>query len=331
MGKAIVVNNLSKQFRLKKANPGLIPLVKSIFNTNYETITALDNLSFSINKGEKVAFLGPNGAGKSTAIKILSGILHPTKGEVEVNGLIPWKKRRELSYKIGIIFGQRSQLWPQLPSMDTYKLLSKIYNIPQQAFNKRIAEIVRVLDIKKIINTPVRQLSLGQRMRCEIGATLLHNPSILFLDEPTIGMDISSKVAIRDHLNALSREYGTTIFLTSHDVGDIENICERVIILDEGKKIIDQQINALKDRFFKLKRINLKTTQEFKIIKMEGVKIINNTPYSTLLEVDSNICSLGEIISHILSTYKVYDISISNPPLEKIIGGIFSGIKKKDA
>jgi len=322
MDTLIKVEDVSKTFLIKKSPKGFFSSLASLIKPYYEEHKALKKLSLSIKKGEKVAFLGANGAGKSTAIKILTGILHPTTGNVEVMGLTPWKNRTALSHHIGIVFGQRSQLWYHLPARETYRFFAHMYGI--SSFDTRLREIVNILELHELIDKPVRQLSLGQRMRCEIGAALLHRPPILFLDEPTIGVDIDSKVAIRKYLNRLSSTYGTTILLTSHDVGDIEMVCERAIILKEGKKIVDTTVGSLKQGVSNNKRVHIKTSQEKIIFSMKGVKIIESARHNTLIEININDCPLSNALEALLSQYNVTDLSITGIPLEKIISTLFA-------
>jgi ABC-2 type transport system ATP-binding protein len=246
---SIEVNKLSKSFAVRESEPGIFGALKGLFRGKRRRIVAIRELDFSIQPGERVAFIGPNGAGKSTTIKMLTGILHPTSGKVSVLGLVPWKERKALGFKIGTVFGQRSQLWYHLPPSDTFHLLSKIYEIEKGVFQKRLKELIGIFEIGPFLNTPVRQLSLGERMRCEIVASLLHEPDILFLDEPTIGLDINAKLKIRSLLNRLSKESGTTLFLTSHDTADIEQVCNRVIVLDKGAIIWDSSLSELKAKY----------------------------------------------------------------------------------
>jgi len=243
---AIKIEHLCKSFALRKTKPGFIGSLKGLFSAETSEFIAIDDLSFCVNRAEAVAFIGPNGAGKSTTIKMLTGILYPTSGKVEVLGLVPWEKRKELGYKIGTVFGQRTQLWTHLPPIDTFDLLSKIYEIEKNVYLRRRGELVDLFEIGHLMDKPVRSFSLGERMRCEIVASLLHDPAILFLDEPTIGLDINAKIKIRSLLKSLKKEKGTTLFLTSHDTTDIEQVCDRVIILDKGHAILDTSLNELK-------------------------------------------------------------------------------------
>lgn len=242
----IEVKNLNKTFRIKEKEKGIKGSVKSIIKPKYKTIKAVNDISFTVEKGEILAFIGPNGAGKSTTIKMLTGILYPTSGEIMVNGINPAKQRKKLAYKIGTVFGQKEQLWTHLTPYDNFKFFGAIYDIPNNEVEDRIEELSRTFELEEFINTPVRNLSLGQRIRCEMVAALIHKPEILFLDEPTIGLDPVVKKNIRKLIRKMNKELGTTIFLTSHDVGDIEKLCKRVIIVNKGRIIMDDTMKNLK-------------------------------------------------------------------------------------
>ena len=242
----IEVKNLNKRFTVKQKEKGIKGSIKSIIKPKYKKIKAVNNISFTVEKGEMLAFIGPNGAGKSTTIKMLTGILYPTSGEIMVNGINPAKQRKKLAYKIGTVFGQKEQLWTHLTPYDNFKFFGAIYDIPNDEIEDRIEELSNTFELQEFINTPVRNLSLGQRIRCEMVAALIHKPEILFLDEPTIGLDPVVKKNIRNLIKKMNKELGTTIFLTSHDVGDIEKLCKRVIIVNKGKIIMDDTMKNLK-------------------------------------------------------------------------------------
>jgi ABC-2 type transport system ATP-binding protein len=244
---AVELNHVSKSFRVRRArSDGLAARARELFRPRIENVLAVDQLSFSIAPGERVAFIGPNGAGKSTTLKILAGILQPDTGDVRVLGLEPSRQRYELAFRIGTVFGQRSQLWYQLPPRDTFELLGKVYEINRREHGRRIDRLASVFELGKIVDTPVRNLSLGERMRCEIVASLLHSPRILFLDEPTIGLDVSAKAVIRELLRTESEREGVTLLLTSHDTGDMERVCHRVIVIHQGRLLFDGPIAALR-------------------------------------------------------------------------------------
>ena len=244
----IVMKNICKTYRVARRNAGFREAVKSFFHREYDTVTALDNVSFSIADGETVGYIGPNGAGKSTTIKILSGILTPDSGECLVDGRIPWKDRIGHVARIGVVFGQRSQLWWDVPVDDSFELLRDIYSIPSDVYRRNRDELTELLDLGKLLKTPVRQLSLGQRMRCEMAASLLHSPDILFLDEPTIGLDAVSKIAVREFIVRLNRERKTTVILTTHDMQDIEAITRRIILIGRGSILLDGDLSDIAGR-----------------------------------------------------------------------------------
>ena len=253
----IVVDGISKTFKVVKRNSGLKSALKSFFKREYTCIDAVKNVSFSIEKGEIVGYIGPNGAGKSTTIKMLSGILLPTAGNIKVNGMNPFADRRKYVSNIGVVFGQRSQLAWDIPAEDTFDLLKDIYKLSDNEYQKSKNELIHLLNIEDVIKKPVRSLSLGQRMRCEIVASLLHNPKILFLDEPTIGLDLFAKARIRSIIKKLNEERGTTIFLTSHDTGDVEALCNRIIIINNGTLVMDSGINELKENYLTTKKMSI--------------------------------------------------------------------------
>lgn len=244
----IEVKNLSKTFRIAKRNAGMREAVKDLFGRKYTLVHALNEVSFTIGDGETVGYIGPNGAGKSTTVKIMSGILNPDGGECVINGLTPWKSRREHVKNIGVVFGQRSQLWWDVPVIDSFELLRDIYRIPEETYRRNLGGLTEILDLGEILKTPARQLSLGQRMRCEIGGSLLHDPKILFLDEPTIGLDAVSKIAVRDFIKRINREKKTTVILTTHDMQDVEAIAERILLIGKGRLLLDGTLEELKRR-----------------------------------------------------------------------------------
>jgi len=253
---AIDVKDLRKQFQVQKNRSGLGGALKDLFKREYNEITAVKDISFQIPQGEICGYIGENGAGKSTTIKMLTGILVPTAGHLLVNGFVPHKEREKFVQHIGVVFGQRSQLWWDIGVIESFELLRKVYRVPEQEFRKRLDELVERLQLGELLNRPVRKLSLGQRMRCELVASLLHNPAILFLDEPTIGLDIMVKTEIREFLQKINRENGTTILLTTHDLQDIEALCSRVIMLDDGRIIYDGGLDELKSRWSKGREIH---------------------------------------------------------------------------
>ncbi|MDE6973619.1 MAG: ABC transporter ATP-binding protein [Lachnospiraceae bacterium] len=245
----IQVEHIRKTYKVSKRNAGFTSALKSLFHKEYELIHALDDVSFTISEGEMVGYIGPNGAGKSSTIKILSGILTPEEGTCRINGLIPWKNRIQHVKNIGVVFGQRTQLWWDVPVLDSFELLKEIYRIDSFIYHRNLEQLSHMLSLSELLKTPVRQLSLGQRMRCEIAASLLHDPQILFLDEPTIGLDAVSKLAVRDFILQLNREKNTTVILTTHDMQDIEALTNRVILIGKGKVLLDGTIDDIRKDF----------------------------------------------------------------------------------
>lgn len=323
----IEVKNLNKRFKIKEKKSGIKESIKSIIKPKYKIINAVDDISFSVEKGEILAFIGPNGAGKSTTIKMLTGILYPTSGEIRVLGLEPSNKRKQLSYKIGTVFGQKEQLWTHLTPYDNFKFFGAIYDIPNNEIEKRIEDLNHTFELEEFINTPVRNLSLGQRIRCEIVAALIHKPEILFLDEPTIGLDPAVKENIRKLIKKMNKEYHTTIFLTSHDVGDIEKLCKRVIIINHGKIIMDDTMNNLKYHYLNKKIIEVKMKENVKLDEEKGIKILKNKGHNLKIELDNETRTVADIIK-MLDADKIIDINISSVPLEEIITQIYRGDKE---
>lgn len=319
MSTVIYSEQLSKYFYTRELTPGIRGAFKSLFFAQKKEVVAVKNLSFSIKEAERVAFIGPNGAGKSTTIKMLTGILYPTSGKLEVLGVVPWKDRKTLGYKIGTVFGQRTQLWYHLPPADTFNLLAKIYEIDSLSYKKQSQELIDLFELAPFLHKPVRQLSLGERMRCELVASLLHSPKILFLDEPTIGLDINAKLLIRNLLNRLSKEHGTTLFLTSHDTADIEQVCERVIVLDKGQIITDMPLRTLKKTYNKKKILTLITEQESIQLPFSGIKVLENKNFHFICEVDVETIPIDKVIFEALKVTSVKDITIEDLSMEEVI------------
>ena len=318
----IEVNNLSKEFKVKVKEKGIKGSIKSIFKPNYNVINAVNDITFSVQEGEIIAFIGPNGAGKSTTIKMLTGILYPSSGTINVMGINPSKQRKKLAYNIGTVFGQKEQLWMHLTPYDNFKFFGAIYDLEDWQIEKKIEEYNKVFNLEMFINTPVRNLSLGQRIRCEIVASLIHEPKILFLDEPTIGLDPVVKENIRELIKKMNKEYNTTIFLTSHDIGDIEKLCKRVIIINNGKIILDDTMRKLKYNYLNKKIIDVRTKKKINLHNSEEYKIIKNADNSLKIELDTTKSNVMNIIKQI-DEEEILDINISNIPLENIITEIY--------
>ena len=318
----IEVSKLSKTFKLKTKEKGLKGSLKSIIKPRYKYVKAVNNVSFKVEKGEILAFIGPNGAGKSTTIKMLTGILYNTKGSIKVQGLDPTKDRKKLAYNIGTVFGQKEQLWTHLTPYDNFKFFGAIYDIPNSRVEKKIQELKDLFELEDFINTPVRNLSLGQRIRCEIVASLIHEPKILFLDEPTIGLDPVVKEKIRILIKRMNKEYKTTIFLTSHDIGDIEKLCKRVIIISNGELVLDDTMENLKYRYLNKKIVEVKMKEKVNLDDTDGITILKDKGYNLKLEVDTTKKNVLDAVN-MLNPDNIVDINISNTPLEEIISNIY--------
>lgn len=318
----IQAQNLSKTFRVKEKRKGLRGSLRSIVKPSYKEIKAVENISFHIAEGEIIAFIGPNGAGKSTTIKMLTGILYPSGGEAMVDDINPCKKRKQLAYKIGTVFGQKEQLWTHLTPYDNFKFFGAVYDIAEEEVETRIEELKSTFELSEFINTPVRNLSLGQRIRCEIVASLIHKPKILFLDEPTIGLDPVVKENIRTLIKKMNKEYGMTVFLTSHDVGDIEKLCKRIIIVNHGKIVLDDSMEKVKYHYLDKKIIEIKMKEEMALPRISGVTLIKSKGVNLKLEIDTKVIGIQEVLKW-LDTDNLMDITISNVPLENIITQIY--------
>ena len=324
MEPAVELNEVSKSFRIRKARTsGAAARLLDLIGTRSETVTAIDRLTFSVAHGERVAFIGPNGAGKSTTLKVLAGILHPDAGEVRVLGLTPATQRSQLAFQIGTVFGQRSQLWYQLPPRDTFELLGRVYEIDLRDHRQRIETLVEIFALGRLIDTPVRQLSLGERMRCEIVATLLHAPRLLFLDEPTIGLDVSAKAAIRDLLRSQSEQERVTLLLTSHDTGDMESVCDRVIVIHHGRLLWDGPIGHLRRGYLKAKRVTVWTDAERLDLALAGVRMVSSESHRTDLEIEAET-PLGRVVDAVSRQSMIRDVAIEDPPLDEVIRALYA-------
>ncbi|MBI2940709.1 MAG: ABC transporter ATP-binding protein [Chloroflexi bacterium] len=324
--RAVDVRDLRKVFQAKRKRPGLAGSLRALWRPDYTAVTAVDGISFRLERGEAVGFVGPNGAGKSTTIKMLTGILHPTSGESHVLGLVPWRDRSRLAYRIASVFGQRSQLWYHLPPADSFNLLARIYELDQRAYRERLHRLVELFQIDRYLHIPVRRLSLGERMRCEIAGALLHRPEVIFLDEPTIGLDVVARQQIRALLRALNQEEGVTLLLTSHDAGDIEQVCRRVIVINHGSLVFDDTVAALKRAFLRRKVIDLKlaeaTTPTMPAIP--GVTAVAAEPFRLRLEVDADAQPIEQVIARLVAHCPVVDLTVEEPPLEEVIAAIYA-------
>ena len=323
----IQVRNISKQFKISKREAGIKNAVKSFIKREYKTINALDDINFSIKKGEIVGYIGPNGAGKSTTIKIMCGILVPTSGECLVDGYIPWKERKKYVKNIGVVFGQRSQLWWDVPPIDSFELLKDIYGIPQKEYEEKLKELTESLDLEEIKNIPTRQLSLGQRMRCEIAAALLHNPKILFLDEPTIGLDAIAKLSLRKCIKKINEKTDLTIILTTHDMQDIEALTNRIILIGKGKILYDGSLDEIKNKYKENMTINVKFKYTDKKLKINQAKIVEQTEESAILVLKHKDENMADILNELTNQVEIIDFSIEEMSTDDVIAKLYKELK----
>ena len=316
----ILVEGLSKTFRVAERNPGLLGAVGGLFQRRYRTVDALREVGFAIEEGELVGYIGPNGAGKSTTIKILSGILVPNSGRCEVDGRIPWKQRREHVASIGVVFGQRTQLWWDLPVIESFDLLRDIYRVPNSAYQQKRDELIHMLDLSTLLDVPVRQLSLGQRVRCDIAAALLHSPRILFLDEPTIGLDAVSQLNVRAFIKQICREQKVTVLLTTHDLDDIEALCDRILVLSEGRLLMDGSIAELRERYGDSRYVAVELKAIASTLPVHESLVVERTDSHILFSVDSDVPTF---VDDVLRQYPVKDLLITHPPIERVVATMY--------
>jgi len=321
----IVLDRINKTFRRAKRNAGFGEAVKALFSREYEVVHALEDLSFTINDGEMVGYIGPNGAGKSTTIKILCGVLKADSGSCVVDGRVPWKDRLRHVRDIGVVFGQRSQLWWDVPVIDSFELIRDVYKVDPAAYRRNLEELTALLDLSELVRTPTRNLSLGQRMRCELAASLLHSPRILFLDEPTIGLDAVSKIAVRSFIRKLNSERGTTVILTTHDMQDIEALTERILLIGRGRILLDGTLGELKKRFSDRKFLVVEYNGAAPAL-CEGMKPASEGSIvqgRVVLEVDPAILPVSAAISHIAAQTDILDISVSGISSEEMAAALY--------
>lgn len=318
----ISVSHLKRYFKVYKKEPGLWGSVQSLWHRQYEEVKAVDDVSFTINQGEVVGFIGQNGAGKTTTLKTLSGLLYPTAGEVRVLGYNPWDRQAEFQKQFALVMGQKNQLWWDLPAIETFLLNQAIYEIPEAQFRQTLNKLVEILEISDIIKIQVRKLSLGQRMKCELIAALLHNPKVLFLDEPTIGLDVIMQKVLRDFIKTYNQEFKATIILTSHYMDDVKELCKRAIIIDKGHKIFDGQLKDIIDKYARHKIISLVLSQKVTRNDLEKFGEVKDLdfPKATLLVPRAQA---AQVASRLLSKLPVEDLNIEEPPIEAIIREVF--------
>ena len=331
--------NLTKRFKRATKPPGLRGALTHLVRPRYATMTAVDNIDLEIYPGESVAYVGPNGAGKSTTVKLLTGILVPSEGEVEVCGISPWQHRIENAFNMGVVFGQRTQLWWDIPVQESFRLLGDIYQLDAATFRRTFDDLVEVLDLQPLLNVPARQLSLGQRMRCDLAASLVHSPPILYLDEPSIGLDVSVKARFREFIRTMHRERGLTVMLTSHDLGDIEELCDRMVMIDTGRIIYDGALSEITNRFGWERTLHLTLSDATPdagsdatdaLGHRRGTKVSQPTETALTITYDGRIVTSGELIRDLATRIPMADIDIQQPSAESIIRNLYEGTLRLD-
>ena len=326
---AIEVRNLHKSFQTKRKAAGSQGSLRALWQPEWQTVEAVRALSFAMEEGELLCFIGPNGAGKSTTIKMLTGILHPTGGEATVLGFVPWQQRRQLAYQIGSVFGQRPQLWYHLPALDTFYLFGKIYELDDKTIRQRIGFLTEAFEIQDLLETPVRKLSLGQRMRCEVAASLLHKPRLILLDEPSIGLDVVAKQRIRDTIRRMNEVEGVGVLLTSHDAGDIEALCKRVIIVNHGQIIYQDKVSALKRSYLTSKQVDVRYARAVAAdFQVDGTEILKLGAYGVKLRFDTRHTPLDAVLTRLAAAGELVDMTIADPSLEEVIRTIYEQADK---
>jgi ABC-2 type transport system ATP-binding protein len=324
----VAVHNLCKDFRTFRRREGVWGALQNLFVREYVTVHAVDHISFTIEPGEMVGYIGANGAGKSTTIKMLTGILVPTGGKVEAGGFVPYRDRRRYTKRIGVVFGQRTQLWWDIAVIESFKLLKEIYEIPEDDYRRRMDQFAEILGVKDYLHTPVRKLSLGERMRCDLAASLLHNPPLLFLDEPTIGLDVVAKDHIREFLKEINRTERTTVLLTTHDLSDIEELCKRIMIIDKGKLLFDGPLAEMKQRLAKFNQIKFFLKDRAQVPKLaqvisDGIQCERVDELTYLMRFNRDQHSSAEVIRSLVNTLEVRDIIVEEEPIEDLVKRIY--------
>jgi ABC-2 type transport system ATP-binding protein len=323
MPEMISVSDLKKHFTLHRHRPGFTGAIRNLITRKHRVIRAVDGLSFVIEQGEFVGYLGPNGAGKSTTIKMLSGLLVPTSGDLLVNDRVPWRERQVHVREIGAVFGQRTTLWWDLPVLDSLELLRHIYNIPVDRFQQNFKEFRELLDLDPFLSNPVRSLSLGERMRADLCAALLHDPALLFLDEPTIGLDVVAKERIRQFIRHINIHRGTTILLTTHDISDVEKLCKRVMIIDRGRLLYDGALNTLQDQFGGKRQLSVDFGEEYQDVDVEGAHVIEHVGTRVTYHFERGTVAASDLIGRLSSRYRIRDLEVREPDIEDTIRKIY--------
>ncbi len=328
MSKIIQFNNINKNFKISQRKKGFKNVILGFFKREHKTIEALKNVSFEVEEGDIVGYIGPNGAGKSTTIKIMSGILNPTSGECKIMGFTPWKDRKQYVKNIGVVFGQRSQLWWDVPIIDSFELLKDIYKIPEKEYNETLNELTERLNLSEILNRPLRQLSLGQKMKCELAGSLLHRPKILFLDEPTIGLDAVTKLSVRQFIKEINSKWGTTIILTTHDMSDIDALTNKIILIGRGQILYNGSFNDIKHKYDSIKLIEVEFKNEYDKIEFDGYEVVShNKNMATLKNLPNTTFNTKDFINEISKKYEVVDFSIKPVSVDEILAKLYTDLE----
>jgi len=319
----ITVSGLEKHFQVSRHHRGAGGVWRNLFAREYKLVRAVDGISFDIEPGELVGYIGPNGAGKSTTIKMLTGLLVPTRGDLWVNGRVPWKERQAHVTTLGAVFGQRTTLWWDLPVIESLDLLQHIYKIPPDRFRQNLDEFRELLDLDPFLDTPVRSLSLGQRMRADLCAALLHDPMLLFLDEPTIGLDVVAKERIRQFILRINRQRGTTVILTTHDLSDVEKLCERVMIIDQGRLLFDGKLNLLRERFGGRRELVVYFAQAYRSVDVDGAQVVERDGTRATYQFERGAITASELIGRLSASYRIRDLQVREPEIEETVRRIY--------
>lgn len=329
MTNAIEVRDLAKTFMRKRKGVGVRQSFRSLVRPTVDRVEAVRGISFAMGEGEILGLIGPNGAGKSTTIKMLTGTLHPTSGDASVLGHTPWRERKQLSYQIGTVFGQRAQLWYHLPALDTFVLFGKLYEVESRELRRRVAELADTFDVAHLLHTPIRKLSLGERMRCEIISSLIHRPRLLLLDEPSVGLDVVAKQRIRDTVKQLSETDGLSVLITSHDPGDIEALCRRVLIIDHGSIVYDDTVELLKRSYLNEKYINVHFAEDLPDdFNVAGTSVVGRGPYEATLRFDTRTVEVDRVLARLSDFGRIVDVTVNGPSLEETISAVFESGRK---
>ena len=323
MSTIISVHNLYKHFKVARHQRGAVGAIRNLFNREYLVVRAVDGISFEIREGELVGYIGPNGAGKSTTLKMLTGLLAPTRGELLVNGYVPWRERQAYVARIGAVFGQRTTLWWDLPVIESLEMLRYIYKISPTRFENNLYEFRKLLELDEFLNIPVRSLSLGQRMRADLCAALLHDPPLLFLDEPTIGLDVVAKERIRQFILHINQQHGTTIILTTHDLSDVEKLCERVMIIDKGRVLFDGRLVSLRQRFGGERQLLVDLAEDYPEVSVPGAAVVSQDGKRVTYQFDRQTVSASELISRISDRFRILDLQVREPDIEDTVRRIY--------